>query len=269
MKIREGKRRAAVQEESETVSDNAHVPESQTANTDIRKRSSKLPVGIPQPGPSIDDETSSSGTSSGSESSEDNNESVSSDQKEENSPYDASHTPNRENTAKDVHPLEEIFKRPKQKTSPETPKPSLKVSTSFNFFEPDADDAVGAPANPQTPFTQQDFQDRRQRSAAPTPDTAAPGKTFSHLWLNDDGEADLASEGSSEHADLHPEASAEGNGGDGTSTAGEAGETPQSEFSKWFWEHRGETNRAWKKRRREAAKEKRHRENKRHGRNVV
>ena len=40
-------------------------------------------------------------------------------------------------------------------------------------------------------------------------------------------------------------------------------EAPQSDFAKWFWEHRGETNRAWKRRRREAAKEKRKSDNKR------
>ena len=46
-----------------------------------------------------------------------------------------------------------------------------------------------------------------------------------------------------------------------TST-GSKDEKPESEFSKWFWEHRGETNRAWKRRRREAAKEKRQKDKK-------
>jgi hypothetical protein len=35
----------------------------------------------------------------------------------------------------------------------------------------------------------------------------------------------------------------------------------ESDFQKWFYEHRGETNRAWKKRRKVAAKETRQREN--------
>lgn len=40
---------------------------------------------------------------------------------------------------------------------------------------------------------------------------------------------------------------------------------PESEFRKWFWENRGELNRAWKKRRRDALKAKRHSENKKMG----
>jgi hypothetical protein len=41
---------------------------------------------------------------------------------------------------------------------------------------------------------------------------------------------------------------------------------PESEFQKWFWENRGNVNRAWKKRKRTVAKDKRQRESrKRHG----
>lgn len=263
------KRRAPAQQGSKTVPDSAQVSERQSTSSDYSKRRQKTPVKSKQPSTNVDDETSSSETSSGSESSEDDDESVSSDETDGSIAGDANGTPNGGTIVKEIHPLEAIFKRPKQKTSPETPRPSLRVSTSFNFFEPDADDATGPPAMPHTPFTQQDFQERRQRSAAPTPDTAAPGKTFSRLWSNDDGEADLASEGSSDDADVYFEKPTESKGGEATSNTGKAGEIPQSEFAKWFWEHRGETNRAWKKRRREAAKEKRHRENKRHGRSVV
>lgn len=39
----------------------------------------------------------------------------------------------------------------------------------------------------------------------------------------------------------------------------------ETEFAKWFWENRGDNNRAWKKRRREVAKEERQRENRRKG----
>lgn len=39
----------------------------------------------------------------------------------------------------------------------------------------------------------------------------------------------------------------------------------ESEFAKWFWENRGDNNRAWKRRRREAVKEKRQRENRQRG----
>ncbi|KAF2473504.1 uncharacterized protein BDR25DRAFT_302371 [Lindgomyces ingoldianus] len=42
---------------------------------------------------------------------------------------------------------------------------------------------------------------------------------------------------------------------------GVEGEKEESEFQKWFWENRGENNRAWKKRRREGLKSKRLREN--------
>lgn len=269
VQVRRSKKRAAAQRESEAVSEGAQAPEPQITNSVSRKRSQIVKVENKQPTPNVDDETSSSGTSSGTESSEEDDESVSSNENDESAAENADGTPNGGIIAKDIHPLEAIFKRPKQKISPETPKPSLKVSTSFNFFEPDADDATGPPAMPQTPFTQQDFQERRQRSAAPTPDTAAPGKTFSRLWLNDDGEDDLASEGSLEDADAQLGKSTELHDGESTSNTGEAAERPQSEFAKWFWEHRGETNRAWKKRRREAAKENRHRENKRHGRSVV
>lgn len=41
--------------------------------------------------------------------------------------------------------------------------------------------------------------------------------------------------------------------------------TNESDFANWFWENRGENNRAWKRRRREAAKEKRQRENRQRG----
>ena len=51
-------------------------------------------------------------------------------------------------------------------------------------------------------------------------------------------------------------------GNKGGELDGAKGEKEESEFSKWFWEHRGETNRAWKRRKREAAKEKRQKENK-------
>jgi hypothetical protein len=49
--------------------------------------------------------------------------------------------------------------------------------------------------------------------------------------------------------------------GDGEEKAEALGE--ESAFSKWFWEKRGDNNRAWKKRRREALRDVRKRENKR------
>ena len=161
---------------------------------------------------------------------------------------------------KEVHPLEALFKRPQTAASKTPKKPLLEVKTGFSFFEPDEDPAdTTTVAIPQTPFTQQDFQERRLRSAAPTPDTAAPGQTsFRRLW----------SQGSPERDTVSDEDEAE----DGISTpvASKAPkkneleeEAEESEFAKWFYEHRGETNRAWKRRRREAAKEKRQKENQR------
>lgn len=50
--------------------------------------------------------------------------------------------------------------------------------------------------------------------------------------------------------------------GKGSATAAEGEEQDESEFAKWFWENRGENNRAWKKRRRETLKSKRLRDNK-------
>lgn len=156
--------------------------------------------------------------------------------------------------AAEVHPLEALFKRPNNAASHTPKKPNLEVSTSFNFSDPEVDEGGSQSLlMPQTPFTQQDIRQRRQRSAAPTPDTAAPGKTFGDLWAgtSDVSDADEEDEKEDTAAGKTEEAS-----------TGSKEEKPESEFSKWFWEHRGETNRAWKKRRREAAKEKRHKDNK-------
>ena len=183
---------------------------------------------------------------------------------------------------KEMHPLEALFKRPKDKS-----KPNLEVRTTFTFFDPDPEDAedsdVVHPNLPQTPFTQRDYLSRRQRSAAPTPDTAAPSKIgFGPLWRghggddesseSGEGEQDEGQENEREHEKAKK--SSTGKAGEGSSMSApadgkNAGQPQQSEFAKWFWEHRGETNRAWKRRKREAAKEKRHKENKEREKNVV
>ncbi|KAI4210010.1 MAG: hypothetical protein LQ351_007117 [Letrouitia transgressa] len=154
----------------------------------------------------------------------------------------------------ELHPLEALFKRPTNAASQTPKKPSLEVRTSFNFFEPDTDESSNTKlAIPQTPFTQQDYQRRRMRSAAPTPDTAAPGRaTFGHVW--------------SQGSDIPDEEDEDGEPGTDTPVESrdmvKEEEKQESDFQKWFWEHRGENNRAWKRRRREAAKEKRQRDNK-------
>ncbi|KAI4280009.1 MAG: hypothetical protein L6R38_004790 [Xanthoria sp. 2 TBL-2021] len=206
----------------------------------------------PAEGPS-DDQTSSEG----SDSSEGSNE-VNTDQVRALSISRLSPTPPLEANS-DVHPLEALFKRPQTAASQTPQKPSLEVKTGFSFFEPDEEPAGNTVvAIPQTPFTQQDFQERRFRSAAPTPDTAAPGKTsFGRLWSQGSGERDSESDEEREDITSTPRAS-------NTPTKDEPEEeAEESEFAKWFYEHRGETNRAWKRRRREAAKEGRQKDNKR------
>lgn len=170
----------------------------------------------------------------------------------------SSPTPPSEPT-KEVHPLEALFKRPQTAASHTPRKPSLEVKTAFSFFEPDVDQANNASmAIPQTPFTQQDFQERRLRSAAPTPDTAAPSKiTFGRVWSWESGPRDSASD--DEEGDDRSTPLPSSNANDVEAN----GEAKESEFATWFYEHRGETNRAWKRRRREAAKEKRQKENQR------
>lgn len=177
-------------------------------------------------------------------------------------PRDTSPEPNA--SVGEIHPLEALFKKPKVAASGTPRKPSLAVSTSFNFFEPDTEEGNdNSHLMPHTPFTQQDFRQRRQRSAAPTPDTAAPGRTFENVWESrsesdncdngdDDDQDDVDDE--NEDDDSAKKADHEKNHSEGKEGSGEKSE---SDFSKWFWDHRGETNRAWKRRRREAAKERR------------
>ena len=153
-----------------------------------------------------------------------------------------------------IHPLEALFKRPNKAASRTQKKPALEVSTSFNFLDPDADEnASQGILIPQTPYTQQDIRQRRQRSAAPTPDTAAPGKTFGDFW---EGNSDISA------GDEDMEVEGDSKAGSDEASAKKKSDHPQSEFQKRFWEQRGETNRGWKRKRREATKEKRHNANK-------
>ncbi|MCJ1367269.1 hypothetical protein MMC16_006401 [Acarospora aff. strigata] len=263
-------RKAAGELNAKAVAEKAKRSESESDSGDNSKSPNPRPVMMDHTRQNLSDETSSSGSSSESGMSEDDQDSVHSVEEDKTLATDTGSTTNGQNTRKDIHPLEVIFKRPKQKSSPETPKPSLKVSTSFNFFEPDVTDGPSdTPAIPQTPFTQQDFQQRTQRSAAPTPDTAAPGKTFSHVWPVADEEADWGSDDDVEDNDAQTATPVPERGAEASLSDAKAPDAPPSDFAKWFWEHRGETNRAWKKRRREAAKEKRHRENRRHGRSAA
>ncbi|KAF7188743.1 hypothetical protein HII31_09995 [Pseudocercospora fuligena] len=148
---------------------------------------------------------------------------------------------------KEVHPLEALFKRPSQDT--EKPKPAP-IDTSFSFFNPDdnEEDVAVEIKVPQTPRTKEELEWRSIRSAAPTPDTAALGKSFDFSFTEDQDE---------DMRDV-PESPVRAKTNDKAE-----GEKEESEFRKWFYENRGDLNRAWKKRRREERKVGRQRENRR------
>jgi hypothetical protein len=165
-------------------------------------------------------------------------------------------------TSAEIHPLEALYKRPKPGTEA-APKPATE---SFSFFgaddpqnESEAEEATGQV--PLTPYTQKDFEFRGMRSAAPTPDTAHANKRF--LWpsSHDDDEEDDHVPSSPIRGKTDSKKPVKTKFTD-KAPAGNEKKEEESDFQKWFYEHRGDTNRAWKKRRRVAGKEKRHRENK-------
>ena len=117
------------------------------------------------------------------------------------------------------------------------------------------------PQYPSTPYT----RTRDIRSAAPTPDTAAIGRKFSFSFAKHFDEEDIEEEAYDEeegwqNANQEPLGVREVEGKEGEE---------ETEFAKWFWENRGDSNRAWKKRRRDVMKQKRQRENRRVSRRVV
>ncbi|KAL5043197.1 hypothetical protein BDW71DRAFT_188487 [Aspergillus fruticulosus] len=148
----------------------------------------------------------------------------------------------------EVHPLEALFKKPADQQ-----KSDAKPQAQFSFFgQGDAEyEEEELPSNiaPLTPFTKRDLQDRGLRSAAPTPDTSQVAKIIN--W-NTREQSNSAGGENYLFADSPVPKS-------GT------GPKEESDFAKWFWENRGDNNRAWKKRRRDAAKEQRQRENRRKG----
>lgn len=162
-------------------------------------------------------------------------------------------------TPKAVHPLEALYKRSKPDGNGVTTPGAEKKEESFSFFGAGDDDeeeeeATGSamPAVPMTPFTKQDFEWRNVRSAAPTPDTVHPARMRSFFPSADD-DADMAEVGEED----------EGYDEDGADEdAGASRQQSTSDFQKWFWENRRDLNRSWMTRRKTAAKEKRHRDNK-------
>ncbi|EEH38889.1 hypothetical protein PAAG_01351 [Paracoccidioides lutzii Pb01] len=216
--------------------------------------------------------------------------------REVKSPLQNSNPQQSPESATEVHPLEALFKSPANRRQSNNLKPPLEINTQFSFFgdddnnieEGDPDTAVAGnqpthsflnTGEPQTPFTKLDLMSRGVRSAAPTPDTVAPNK--SRFWSDneeeDDGNEDNCDDdddiGDGIDIDDYPNRDGDDVVGTPTKPPATAGADDnaakegkeESEFSKWFWENRGENNRAWKRRRREAAKGKRQRENRQKG----
>ncbi len=194
-----------------------------------------------------DDETSSSGTLSEAGSGEESNMSASGEE------VSSASLQNVDEEDRQMHPLEAIFKKPRKPASQDLAKPSLEVSTSFSFFEPeDQDDIEEESIIPLTPFSSQDIRARGLRSAAPTPDSAYPSRFNSYS----------SSTPTSDDEDEQDEKAAPPERRRANERHGETPSRKQSEFEKKFWENRGDNNRSWKMRRRTVLKEKRQRENK-------
>ncbi|CAH0014828.1 unnamed protein product [Clonostachys rhizophaga] len=167
----------------------------------------------------------------------------------------------------EVHPLEALYK--KKKPEDDASGNPAQASEPFTFFgdndedeDEDEDDGAAEDSDermdrstpmPMTPYTRQDLEERNIRSAAPTPDTAHPSR-MRNIWAalhKNDEDMDEEMDGADEEDDDE----------NGQASAA-AGPKDAGDFQSWFWENRGDLNRSWMKRRKMAAKEKRHRENK-------
>ncbi|OAA70556.1 Nucleotide-binding, alpha-beta plait [Cordyceps fumosorosea ARSEF 2679] len=172
--------------------------------------------------------------------------------------------PRHPTTPKAVHPLEALYKPPKPDENG-TKTPGVEKTGGFSFFDADGngdeedDDTPtngGVPSMPMTPYTKQDFEWRNVRSAAPTPDTVHPARMRSFFPADDD---EMADAGQEEEGGYEEE---EEGVYDDEAAGATSGQQATSDFQKWFWENRRDLNRSWMSRRKTAAKEKRHRENK-------
>ncbi|KAF2872123.1 hypothetical protein BDV95DRAFT_606683 [Massariosphaeria phaeospora] len=262
-----------------------------------KKAKAKKVTPSPSPSESEADASSSAVSSSGEDElsdsgSEEEEESGSPVAPEDSTPQ-ISLTPSSPATT-EVHPLEALFKRPRPSaislTSTDaalTPVKGLApINTSFSFFDNNGEAVEGAQdpsaEAPVTPFTQKDLEWRGLRSAAPTPDTAALGRRFSFPWrkgsqedddVDDDAEAgaQLSNNTKANSSTTHLPGLVEEDEEDEEMDDAEAGTEAEagaeedeerkgedeSEFRRWFYENRGDTNRAWKKQRRDALKAKR------------
>ena len=211
-----------------------------------------------QPDDQDDDSTSSSGTSDESDSSPESP----APNKDAPSTTDTAATLDPSNPAA-VHPLEAIFKRPTRAAS-QGVLPSLEVQTSFSFQLDEGETETDPTAiPPDTPLNSQDARSRGHRSAAPTPDTAHPSRFNS--WGSSRRSRSLSQQIPDDEDEDEEDETMTPSKVHGLGITEEEGEKPkkaaETEFSKWFWEKRGDNNRAWKKRRRDTAKEKRQRVN--------
>ncbi|RFU76732.1 hypothetical protein TARUN_5535 [Trichoderma arundinaceum] len=160
-----------------------------------------------------------------------------------------------------VHPLEALYKRPKPDN--ENPTSARKEAEPFSFFgageeeQDEPSEATPGSLAPMTPFTRQDYEWRNIRSAAPTPDTAHPSRMQRFFGASPEKDVDMEDDVPDEQQEDEEEGEDED---EGSPAPGKHSAT--SDFQKWFWENRRDLNRSWMTRRKTAAKEKRHRENK-------
>lgn len=251
--------------ESDSSSDSSSEEESDDEMVDAPKVVPQAEKSPPKPVQYVASEDSTSSSESSSDSSSDSSDSSDSDSHSDSN-AEASATPAKGLTinippppatpsTKAVHPLEALYK-PSAADEASGSTSAAPAAQPFSFFGGDGDDddvddgteGKGRPtsiAMPMTPYTRQDFEWRNIRSAAPTPDTAHPQRT-QPLWAGQDQDDEMEDEEIEEAY----------NGG--AATPGEG----TSDFQKWFWENRGDLNRSWMTRRKTAAKEKRHRDNK-------
>nr|OQO32444.1 hypothetical protein B0A51_00232 [Rachicladosporium sp. CCFEE 5018] len=206
----------------------------------------------------------------------------SSDSKSDEDGFDTASNPadntaaksNPEPTAtRDIHPLEALYKRPATATSDNEKIRPAPIDTSFSFFtsgdsaDIEEDTVLPSIHPPQTPHTKQDLEWRALRSAAPTPDTAAIGRKLSFPFaghVQEDDESDEQEAEGMGRADAS--LGAVDVGAVEAAPSGRRDGKIESEFRKYFFEHRGENNRGWKRKRREAKKLVRQRENRRYSR---
>ncbi|CAN8098120.1 unnamed protein product [Discula destructiva] len=178
--------------------------------------------------------------------------------------------------ASKVHPLEALYKlQLPGKVEKSVHNQTSADSTPFTFGgglgddleddevqdgeEPVRNEDSQGPQIPMTPYSKQDLEWRSTRSAAPTPDTAHPSRASRFWSLGGEDDLEDVQEDEDEDGEDGPVRRKEDIG---VEEADEDAIDPNTDFPKWFWKNRGNLDRSWRKRRREAAKAKRYRENK-------